>query len=155
MAYILHPYIKRIAPKKSFNTYAIGGSSAHEWAKKKPYIDEALSKYGNSDIVLIQLGTNDSGLVHLRKDFAKNAARIVSRFRPRCVIWVTPPKIKVRLKFLLEGARVSGADHVLDYTDLELDLERDGIHPSYLGNRVWAKKINQDLKGKCNERVRS
>lgn len=125
-------------------TNAIGGSSTHQWARKN-WLINSLRKYEPNNVLVI-LGTNDSGVPSSRQQFPKNSKKIVDtchKYGVENVVWATPPKIKINTNFIYEG--MVYADVLLDYRNLVIGLERDLIHPTIKGHKIWASHIVKDL----------
>lgn len=90
-----------------------------------------------ADVVVISLGTNDHSGVRTARELA--ALRV--RTNARLVIWLLPP-IKPHIQAVVRDLAGASGDLI---HDVPL-LQRDGIHPSWAGSDLMARRIRELLR---------
>lgn len=163
-AYGMAPVLKAIAAPQTvrLESYAIGGSNTRQWMTRG-WLDYAVKKY-NPKLILIILGTNDYGVIWARscqkykekekkdkcgKDiYLKRANKIVEYLKERNItsVWILPPKMRVATKIIDEAIKESNPDYIFNTKELNLPLEKDRVHVTYKGKKIWSKAIWEFLE---------
>ena len=97
-----------------------------------------LFKY-KPDVVFITLGSNE--VYYVDTNAVKNVQTIVSKLGGKPCVWIGPPVWKSQ-KGIVEIERDNSSPCAFfDSQTVTLDRQKDGIHPSVKGGRVWADAI--------------
>lgn len=140
LAYGLKTPLKKKAKAAEINFVvdARGGTTLHDWYEKG-WAKIAIEKQHPS-IVLISLGTNDSGY---KKKFAIRAKQFVDMIQDMdiTVVWILPPKMPFSVEFVWKGVWETEATGILDSRCLDLPREKDRIHPTFKSYNKWADEI--------------
>jgi lysophospholipase L1-like esterase len=91
------------------------------------------------DVVFVTLGSNE--VYYLDTTAAKSVKAITSKFADKPCVWIGPPVWKTQ-KGIVEIERDNSSPCAFfDSQTLTLDRQKDGIHPSVKGGRVWADAV--------------
>lgn len=93
-------------------------------------------------VLLVSLGTNDSGAVGLLPQFASRAQALVALARVP-VLWVEPPSLPPQFdtQTVIGGIRSSGAAATFASSSLDIPRGPDSIHPTMAGYAAWAAAV--------------
>lgn len=157
-AYGLAPVFRAdAAPHKAVvKSYAIGGTNTRQWITRG-WLENSV-KRNSPDAVIIILGTNDFGVKwHSscrkykgeekkecgKKIYSKRASAIIDYLRKRKIksIWVLPPKMRISTEIIDAAIRESKPDEIFNTKELDLPLEKDRVHITYKGKKMWSKAI--------------
>lgn len=137
LAFMLSPALK--AAGKRFGqvvaTQARGGTTTAQWLKEG-WFKKALAS--RPETVLVSLGTND-----WQWDmFPERVGRLVQLAHDRKVevVWLISP-VKRKAKRIRPVIEQSASDFRHDASVLDLEMEKDRIHPTYRGIKVWADAL--------------
>ena len=136
LAFMLSKPLKAAGKRfgQEVRTRARGGTTTAQWLQKG-WFKEALDL--GPETVLVSLGSNDWE----RDKFPERSHRLVELAHARKVevVWLIPPKMKA--KFIRDTVEKSGADSLHDASVLDISIDKDGVHPTYRGLKVWADDL--------------
>lgn len=133
LAYMMFPHLRGTG----IRVRGRGGTNLGQWLKEGWLLD--VLRKDLPDLVMVSLGTNDSGVRVNREAFGKRAARLVElcTVSGADVLWLIPPRGR---DFIESGARRSGG-LVLDARPLPIEMYSDRVHPTPRGFRTWVRAI--------------
>lgn len=110
------------------------------------WAEEVISQF-QPTVVIVSIGTNDSGAVGLLPEFASRAQALVALARSHgaSVLWVEPLNLPSQfdLATVTSGIRSSGADATFASSALDIPRGPDNIHPTMAGYAAWAAAVWQ------------
>jgi lysophospholipase L1-like esterase len=90
------------------------------------------------EMVIVSLGMNNVTYPH-PEVLRHNIVSIVKKIAPRDCYWIGPPSWKPDAALIKLLAESTTPCIFFDSSDLKLERQTDGIHPTELGGEVWAE----------------
>jgi hypothetical protein len=136
-AHVSHFYDYVIQPREVVNSDFKGGTVIQQWFGER--LDKALTKYPETDTVVIFLGTNNAG----RKD-ELDVSPILDKVKDKKCIWAGPVAVnghkqvfnQLLKNFILSHSKCKYIDSEL----LPIKLA-DGYHPEPQSSIIWLKEV--------------
>ncbi len=124
------------AVMKNCSSYAVGGYNTWQWNKK--FSDKNLE----SNNIIISLGTNDHKGVKTYSELEK----IRNKIKNSNVFWILPPCndgfCKEDINKIVQDIAKKNGDIIVGTNR----LQKDNIHPSWVGYKEIAEKIEKEIK---------
>ncbi len=92
----------------------------------------------NPEMVIVTLGMNNVTYPH-PEVLRHNIVSIVKKISPRDCYWIGPPAWKPDAALVKVLSESTAPCTFFDSTDLKLERQTDGIHPTERGGEVWAE----------------
>ncbi|MEO6419575.1 MAG: SGNH/GDSL hydrolase family protein [Polyangiaceae bacterium] len=92
----------------------------------------------NPEMVIISLGMNNVTYPH-PEVLRHNIVSIVKKIAPRDCFWIGPPSWKPDAALVKVLAESTAPCTFFDSTDLTLERQTDGVHPTERGGETWAE----------------
>jgi hypothetical protein len=128
------------------------GSTSTGWAGSAK-LDELIVRH-HPTFVMVVLGSSEILGRGIDAMVTRSIARLRQRIGDRKLVWIGPPNWRpdTGINNILE--RELGPGHFCRSSELSLEREADGIHPTKAGGRKWAHHIIQWLSEESDVPIR-
>lgn len=101
------------------------------------HLEKLLAKL-NPEMVIVSLGMNNVTYPH-PEALRHNIVSIVKKIAPRDCYWIGPPAWKPDAALMKVLAESTAPCAFFDSSELKLERQTDGVHPTERGGEVWAE----------------